>query len=118
MQELNRFQQSALSSSSEFQAAILSESGTAAAQINGITIHSGFSKDLAAVANTGEHLDGVRLPKWAERFVEGQSRMDWQEKDVLVVVEVSMLGARTLYAVNEQLCRLCGSHQDAGRREL
>ncbi|XP_044720063.1 PIF1 protein [Hirsutella rhossiliensis] len=27
----------------------------------------------------------------AERFVHGQSRMDWQEKDVLVVDEVSML---------------------------
>lgn len=116
MQELNRFQQSALSSSSEFQAAILSERGPR--RINGINIHSGFSKDLAAVAHTGEHLDGVRLPKWAERFVEGQSRMDWQEKDVLVVFEVSMLGARMLYAANEQLCRLRGSHQDAGRREL
>ncbi|KJZ68701.1 hypothetical protein HIM_11915 [Hirsutella minnesotensis 3608] len=32
-------------------------------------------------------LDGVRLPKQAERFVHGQSRMDWQEKDVLVIDE-------------------------------
>ncbi|KAM4064254.1 PIF1-like helicase [Hirsutella rhossiliensis] len=40
--------------------------------------------------------------------------MDWQEKDVLVIDEVSMLGARTLHAVNEQLCRLRGSHQDFG----
>jgi hypothetical protein len=35
--------------------------------------------------------------------------MDWQDKAMLVIDEVSMLGARTLYAVNEQLCRLRGS---------
>ncbi|XP_044717300.1 ATP-dependent DNA helicase PIF1 [Hirsutella rhossiliensis] len=34
----------------------------------------------------------------AERFVNGQSRMDWQDKDMLVIDEVSMLGARTLHA--------------------
>ncbi|XP_044717360.1 PIF1-like helicase domain-containing protein [Hirsutella rhossiliensis] len=95
---------------------ITATSGTAAARINGITIHSacGFSKDLAAVANMARDLDGLRMPNQAERFVHGQSRMDWQEKDVLVVDEVSMLGARTLHAVNEQLCRLRGSHQDFG----
>ncbi|KAM4067375.1 PIF1-like helicase [Hirsutella rhossiliensis] len=59
-------------------------------------------------------LDGVRLPKQAERFIHGQSRMDWQEKDMLVIDEVSMLGARTLHAVNERLRRLRGSRQDFG----
>ncbi|EXM13396.1 hypothetical protein FOTG_18153 [Fusarium oxysporum f. sp. vasinfectum 25433] len=95
---------------------ITATSGTAAARINGITIHSacGFSKDQAAGANTAKDLDGVRLPKQAERFVHGQSRMDWQEKDVLVVDEVSMLGARTLHTANEQVCRLRGSQQDFG----
>ncbi|KAL6411732.1 hypothetical protein AUP68_04106 [Ilyonectria robusta] len=96
---------------------ITATSGTAAAQINGITIHSacGICKDQAAGgANTAKDLDGVRLPKHAERFIHGQSRMDWQEKDLLVIDEVSMLGARTLHAVNEQLCRLRGSQQDFG----
>ncbi|KAM4062418.1 PIF1-like helicase [Hirsutella rhossiliensis] len=48
---------------------ITATSGTAAARINGITIHSacGFSKDLAAAANAAKDLDGVRLPKQAER---------------------------------------------------
>ncbi|KJZ68709.1 hypothetical protein HIM_11900 [Hirsutella minnesotensis 3608] len=43
---------------------ITATSGTAAARINGITIHSacGFSKDLAAAANTAKDLDGVRMP--------------------------------------------------------
>ncbi|KJZ69967.1 hypothetical protein HIM_10638 [Hirsutella minnesotensis 3608] len=95
---------------------ITATSGTAAARINGITIHSacGFSKDLASAANTAKDVDGVRLPNQSERFVHGQSRMDWQEKEMLVIDEVSMLGARTLHAVNEQLCRLRGSRQDFG----
>jgi hypothetical protein len=95
---------------------ITATSGTAAARINGITIHSacGFTKDQGSSANAVEDLDGVRLPKQAGRFIHGPSRMDWQEKDVLVIDEVSMLGARTLHAVNEQLCRLRGSQQDFG----
>ncbi|KJZ74132.1 hypothetical protein HIM_06363 [Hirsutella minnesotensis 3608] len=96
---------------------ITATSGTAAAQINGITIHSacGFTKDQGAGgANMAKDLDGVRLPKLAGRFIHGQSRMDWQEKDVLVIDEVSMLGARTLHAVNEQLRRLRGSKEDFG----
>ncbi|KJZ68887.1 hypothetical protein HIM_11720 [Hirsutella minnesotensis 3608] len=95
---------------------ITATSGTAAARINGITIHSacGFSKDPTAGANSAKDLDGVRLPKQPQRFVHGQSRMDWQQKDVLVIDEVSMLGARTLHAVNEQLCRLRGSQKDFG----
>ncbi|KJZ70840.1 hypothetical protein HIM_09754 [Hirsutella minnesotensis 3608] len=95
---------------------ITATSGTAAARINGITIPSacGFTKDQGAGANMAKDLDVVRLPKQAERFVHGQSRMDWQEKDVLVIDEVSMLGSRTLHAVNEQLRRLRGSRQDFG----
>ncbi|KJZ70119.1 hypothetical protein HIM_10489 [Hirsutella minnesotensis 3608] len=95
---------------------ITATSGAAAARINGITIHSacGLTKDQGAGANMAKDLDGVRLPRHAERFVHGQSRMDWREKDVLVIDEVSMLGSRTLHAVNEQLCRLRGSRQDFG----
>ncbi|KAJ6436586.1 protein kinase-like domain protein [Purpureocillium lavendulum] len=96
---------------------ITATSGTAAARINGITIHSacGFTKDQGSLgANASRDVDTVRLPKQGERFVHGQSRMDWQEKDVLVIDEVSMLGARTLHAVNEQLCRLRGSQRDFG----
>ncbi|KAM4058352.1 PIF1-like helicase [Hirsutella rhossiliensis] len=59
-------------------------------------------------------IDGVRLAGQGERFVDGRSRMDWQEKEVLVIDEVSMLGARTLHAANEQLCRLRGSARDFG----
>ncbi|KAM4061026.1 PIF1-like helicase [Hirsutella rhossiliensis] len=74
---------------------VTATSGMAAARINGITLHS-------ACGLTGE------------RFVDGRSRMDWQEKEVLVIDEVSMLGARTLHAANEQLCRLRGSARDFG----
>ncbi|EEU34872.1 uncharacterized protein NECHADRAFT_102243 [Fusarium vanettenii 77-13-4] len=78
---------------------ITATSGTAAAQINGITIHSacGFTKDQAAGgANTAKDLDGVRLPKQAERFVHGQSRMAWQEKDVLVIDEFRPVQERSI----------------------
>ncbi|KAM4061381.1 PIF1-like helicase [Hirsutella rhossiliensis] len=74
---------------------VTATSGTAAARINGITLHSACG--LAG-----------------GRFVDGRSRMDWQEKEVLVIDEVSMLGARTLHAANEQLCRLRGSARDFG----
>jgi hypothetical protein len=37
------------------------------------------------------------------RYVNSPSRADWQEKHLLIVDEVSMLGAQTLYMVNEQL---------------
>jgi hypothetical protein len=40
--------------------------------------------------------------------------MDWQEKWLLIIDEVSMLGARTLYAVDEQLRRLRGCKEDFG----
>ncbi|KAM4063484.1 PIF1-like helicase [Hirsutella rhossiliensis] len=95
---------------------VTATSGTAAARVNGITIHSacGFTKDQGPGENTARNVDGVRLPKQAERFVNGQSRMDWQDKDVLVIDEVSMLGARTLHAVNERLCQLRGSRRDFG----
>ncbi|KJZ69031.1 hypothetical protein HIM_11574 [Hirsutella minnesotensis 3608] len=61
---------------------ITATSGTAAARINGITIHSacGFCKDQGTGANTAKDLDGARMPKRAHRFVHGQSRMDWQEE--------------------------------------
>ncbi|XP_044717320.1 PIF1-like helicase domain-containing protein [Hirsutella rhossiliensis] len=68
----------------------------------------------AAGREGDEDVDGVRLPGQGERFVDGRSRMDWQEKEVLVIDEVSMLGARTLHAANEQLCRLRGSARDFG----
>lgn len=95
---------------------ITATSGAAAARINGITIHSacGFSKDAGAAANANRDVDGVWLARPTERFVHGQTRMDWQEKDVLVIDEVSMLGARTLHAVHEHLCRLRGCQRDFG----
>ena len=90
-------------------------SGTAAARINGVTIHSacGFSKDTPR-GGSNETADGIRCSSAADLCVDGQVRMDWQEKYLLIVDEVSMLGARTLYAANERLCKLRGSAEDFG----
>ncbi|KAM4060974.1 PIF1-like helicase [Hirsutella rhossiliensis] len=96
---------------------VTATSGTAAARINGITLHSACGLAVGQGGQAGgatKGVDGVRLPGAGERFVDGRSRMDWREKEVLVVDEVSMLGARTLYAANEQLCRLRGSARDFG----
>ncbi|PVH91456.1 hypothetical protein DM02DRAFT_498860, partial [Periconia macrospinosa] len=38
----------------------------------------------------------------------------WQEKYMLIIDEISMLGARTLHAVNEQLCVFRGCTEDFG----
>ncbi|RKL16708.1 hypothetical protein BFJ70_g14917 [Fusarium oxysporum] len=46
--------------------------------------------------------------------IDGQAKMDWQEKYALIIDEVSMLGARMLYAVNVQLRRLRESTEDFG----
>ncbi|KAM4064054.1 AAA domain-containing protein [Hirsutella rhossiliensis] len=80
---------------------ITATSGTAAARINGITLHSACGLLVGQGGQAGgsaREVDGVRLPGQGERFVDGRSRMDWQEKEVLVIDEVSMLGARTLHA--------------------
>ncbi|XP_044717892.1 PIF1-like helicase domain-containing protein [Hirsutella rhossiliensis] len=93
---------------------VTATSGTAAARINGITLHSACGLTVGQAGGLTRELDGVRLPGAGERFVDGRSRMDWREKEVLVVDEVSMLGARTLHAANERLCRLRGSARDFG----
>jgi hypothetical protein len=96
---------------------VTATSGTAAARINGITIHSAcnFSKDASRVsARRDKGANEIGSSSSSARYVNGQSRMDWQGKYLLIIDEVSMLGARTLYMVNEQLCRLRGSTEDFG----
>jgi len=94
---------------------VTATSGTAAAGINGITIHSAcnFSKD-GSRSVTNKNFDRFATPTSASLRVDGQSKMQWQEKYMLVIDEVSMLGARTLYNVNEKLCMLRGSAEDFG----
>ncbi|RKK84509.1 hypothetical protein BFJ68_g17351, partial [Fusarium oxysporum] len=96
---------------------VTATSGTAAARINGITIHSAcnFSKDASRMAVGRDAVsDGIGSCTPADRYVDGPSRTDWRERDLLIIDEVSMLGARTLWMVNEQLCRLRGSSKDFG----
>jgi hypothetical protein len=87
----------------------------ATAMINGITIHAAchISVDSSRTAsNSGSAY--IKAPLPTSLRVDGQSRMSWQEKDVLIVDEVSILGARTLYSVNEQLCMFRGCTQNFG----
>jgi hypothetical protein len=41
--------------------------------------------------------------------IDGESRAVWEERQMRIIDDVSMLGARTLHAVNEQLCMLRGT---------
>jgi hypothetical protein len=95
---------------------VTATSGTAAANIDGITIHSacGFSKDTAPRGGRGSDVDGFAASSSASLRVDGRSTAQWQEKWLLIIDEVSMLGARTLYFVNEQLRKLRGRAQDFG----
>ena len=95
---------------------ITATSGTAAARVDGITIHSacGFSKDSSSRRPRNTAVDGLRPSEASDLFIDGQRRMGWQEKWLLIVDEVSMLGARTLYAVDEQLRKLRGCREDFG----
>jgi len=94
---------------------VTATSGTAAAKINGVTIHSAchFSKDVSRT-HSYKHVDGFGASSSASLRVDGQTKMDWQEKYLLIIDEVSMLGARTLYAVNEHICAFRASKQDFG----
>jgi hypothetical protein len=95
---------------------VTATSGTAAANINGITIHSAckFSKDTTPRGGRHAGVDGFAVRSSTGLRIDVKIKMDWQEKYLLVIDEVSMLGARTLYAVNEQLCRFRESTRDFG----
>jgi hypothetical protein len=73
-----------------------------------------FSKVIIPRGGCDADVDGFVLPRRAGLRIDGQTKMDWQEKYMLIIDEASMLCPRTLYAVNEQLCILRESMQDFG----
>ena len=89
--------------------------GTAAVRINGVTIYlaCNFSKEMLR-GGSGKMINNIKGSSSVDLYIDGQVRMDWQEKCLLIIDEVSMLGARTLYTVNEQLCKLRGCAEDFG----
>ncbi|EKG08957.1 DNA helicase PIF1 ATP-dependent [Macrophomina phaseolina MS6] len=68
---------------------VTATSGTAAARINGITIHSAcnFSKDTSRTGNDKD-VDGITSSNSADLCIDGQARMDWQEKYLLIIDEL------------------------------
>ncbi|ENH72036.1 hypothetical protein FOC1_g10001068 [Fusarium oxysporum f. sp. cubense race 1] len=73
-------------------------SGTAAANINGITIHSAcrFSKDTVARVGRAGDPDGVASSGSAALRIDGQTKMDWQEKQVLIIDEFRPVQERSI----------------------
>ncbi len=94
---------------------VRASSRTAAVRINGITIHTVCNVSVDSWSTAARNGSSEKqAPSLRNLRVIGHSRMDRQEKDALVVDEISMLGARTLHAVNEQLCTFHGCAQDFG----
>ncbi len=95
---------------------VTATSGTAAARVDGITIHSacGLSIESSSRMQGKSFMDGMKAAEASNLFIDGQRRASWQEKWLLIIDEVSMLGARTLYAVDRQLRKLRGCDQDFG----
>ncbi|KAM4058274.1 PIF1-like helicase [Hirsutella rhossiliensis] len=76
---------------------ITATSGTAAARSTASpSTRPAASPGPRAGREHGEDVDGVRLPRQAERFVNGQSRMDWQDKDMLVIDEFRPVQERSI----------------------
>lgn len=94
---------------------VTATSGAAAARINGITIHSAchLLKDVSRMKDCKD-MDGLAPSSTADIYIDGEIRMTWQEKYMLILDEVSMLGMRTLFAVNKQLQKLRGCEEDFG----
>jgi hypothetical protein len=94
---------------------VTTTAGAAAAMVNGITMHAAchISVDSSCTASNSGSAH-IKAPLPTSLAVDEQSRMSWQEKDVLIVDDVSMLGAKTLYSVNEQLCMFRGCTQNFG----
>lgn len=71
---------------------VTATSGMAAANINGVTIHSAcrFSKDTIPRGGWHADVDGFALPGSGGLRIDGQTKINWQEKYLLIVDEVSM----------------------------
>lgn len=82
---------------------VTATSGTAAGKTNGDTVHSACNLPKGAYrVSSGKGVDGFNPSGSAGLRVDGQARMDLQEKHTLIMDEVSMLGAWTLCIVNER----------------
>ncbi|KAH7304602.1 hypothetical protein B0I35DRAFT_414433 [Stachybotrys elegans] len=59
--------------------------------------------DLVCNGENGSANSDGRAPQLRDQFVDSPTRTDWQEKYLLIINKVSMLGARTLYMINKRI---------------
>ncbi|THU89848.1 hypothetical protein K435DRAFT_677002, partial [Dendrothele bispora CBS 962.96] len=71
----------------------LAPTGSAASLIQGTTIHTGLGIAVGSKANTGDRYDNVYSFSVTKRV---EAREEWKDVDIVMVDEVSLLGAQLL----------------------
>jgi ATP-dependent DNA helicase PIF1 len=55
---------------------------------------------------SSKNINRIRASNTANLYIDGQAKMDWQEKYLLIIDEINMLGIQILYAINQRFCKL------------
>jgi ATP-dependent DNA helicase PIF1 len=55
---------------------------------------------------SSKDINGIRASNTINLYIDGQAKIDWQEKYLLIIDEISILGTRILYTVNQRFCKL------------
>src|SRR5260370_753101 len=74
-----------------------------------------FSKDITLQGGRYTDIDRFTVPSSTSLCINVRTKMDWQEKYILIINKVSILGAQMLHTVNKQLCRFQELIQDFSR---
>ncbi|KAF6819898.1 hypothetical protein CPLU01_12910 [Colletotrichum plurivorum] len=90
---------------------VTATSGTAAANINGITIHSACHLFQNKIQRRQAPTDGFGGTGCR---LDGEIKAEWRERGLLVIDEISVLGAATLFAFNTGLHHFRDSDDDFG----
>ncbi|KAF6802858.1 hypothetical protein CPLU01_16138, partial [Colletotrichum plurivorum] len=93
---------------------VTATSGTAAASIDGITIHSACHLSQNKNRRQPTTLDSFGATAAQMSRMDGEVKAEWRNRWLLVIDEVSMLGGATLSTINSSIRRFRDSDDDFG----